>query len=820
MNESKKIVLTPTPLICGDSAASRMDFLTSRGMYEGRFVKSPFYQNKVKGIRRCEDPEQRSRLKKNLAYICPNAQVPDALNYQHLREHFPSQDVLTASPWQLLDCDDLGDFIDGEDAMQHVNERMTALGMADYPYWMQISASDKLHIVVLMTPRQQAMRRIEVIREWEQVLGLPFDYKCQDVARRMFVTHELFRGEKFDLMFGTRQLTDSEWQAIETLDALIANCQAPTAPCHPEQREGSLTPYRDDTTSKNLLELPQDVALTDVVEAVVKAVCGKDKPVEGERNETIFRAVKELSYIYGITTDALVGAFSALGFYGLTKSEVTAAVASGLKAKQFWEMKPSPTLTEVVEGLQQEAEAEAAEVVAEDDATGHSATVPQSGMELPFNPFSDPPPAMPELKDMPTFPRFLVKNVPLSTLPHCFNELEPAIATYLCNTTTTDINGSLLQLGSGWLAFSIAPMSSGKSSRNEPLRRIKIRMKGEDEAARQKVEEWNALARRTKTEDLPEKPSFSSHLMGSDATSAALLLRLKQLKEGALLITVDELSMLTALQSSSSDTKSPLLLAFSQEDWTVERSTEMGESGSVEMRLNVSAMGTPYQAHQFFQNGYHSGLLSRISASTILNDGFDDDDFYYKPYDDAYQDTLEKYIDKLVAQQHQHLECKAIERHVKKLRRETLDLAAAFGSDSLRVLARRQCIIAQRRAFLYWILNDMKFTKKLEEFLTWRFRYGLWALYYTLGDTIRKEEEQERGTALKKQRSTAGAGPTNWLSLLPSTFTEQQLIELRKKKSAAVDRHSVQKLLSTWKNRGYIQPDEETPGTWRNLKKS
>lgn len=814
MNE-KKIVLTPTPLICsaGHGATAPMDFLTSRDDYETRFV-SPFYEATVKSVRRITNPEERGAMKrKSLAYICPQAQVPDPLNYQHLRGQMPSGERLSPSPWQLLDVDDLGDdFCDGKDAMQHVNERMTALGMADYPYWMQISASDKLHIVVLMTPRQQSMRRIEVIREWEQVLGLPFDAKCQDTARRMFVTHELFRGEKFDLMFGTRQLTDSEWQAIETLDAFIAS-QAPTPNSQEPTATPSLTPYRDDTSSKNQLELPDSVSLTDVVAGVVKAVCGKDKPAEGERNETIFRAVKELSYIYGITADALVGAFSALGFYGLTKGEVTAAVASGLKAKQFWEMKPSPVLTEVVEGLQQETLAEAEAV----DATDATDTVATDSVELPFNPFSDTPAAMPALKDMPTFARFLVKNVPLSTLPHCFNQLEPALATYLCDTTTTDINGSLLQLGSGWLAFSIAPMSSGKSSRNEPLRRIKMRMKKEDEAARQKVEEWNALARRTKTEDLPEKPSFSSHLMGSDATSAALLLRLKQLKEGALLITVDEMSMLTALQSSSSDTKSPLLLAFGQEDWTVERSTELGESGSVEMRLNVSAMGTPYQAHQFFQNGYHSGLLSRISASTILNDGFDDDDFYYKPYDDAYQDTLEKYIDKLVAQQHQHLECKAIERHVRQCRREALDLAATFESDSLRVLARRQAIIAQRRAFLYWILNDMKFTKKLEEFLTWRFRYSLWALYYTLGDIIRKEEDQERGTALKKQRSTAG--PTNWLSLLPESFTEQQLIELRKKKSAAVDRHSVQKLLSTWKNRGYIEPDAKTPGTWHNLRK-
>ena len=811
MNESKKIIFTPTPLICGDSAASRMDFLTSKGMYEGRFLKSPFYQNKVKGIRRCEDSEQRSRLKKSLAYICPNAQVPDALNYQHLREHFPSQDVLTASPWQLLDCDDLGDFIDGEDAMLHVNERMEELGMADYPYWMQISASDKLHIVVLMTPRQQAMRRIEVIHEWEQVMGLPFDAKCQDTARRMFVTHELFREEKFELMFGARQLTNSEWQAVETLDALIA--KQPTANSQESTATPSLTPYRDDTTSsaQNLLELPEEVALTDVVEAVVKAVCGKDAPVEGERNETIFRAVKELSYIYGITADALVGAFSALGFYGLTKSEVTAAVASGLKAKKFWEIKPSPTLTEVVEGLQQETLAEA-EVVAENDATVDTDTVATDSVELPFNPFSDTPPAMAELKDMPTFPRFLVKNVPLSCVPHCFNQLEPALATYLCDTTTTDINGSLLQLGSGWLAFSIAPMSSGKSSRNEPLRRIKLRMIKEDKEARRKVEEWNDLARRTKTDDLPEKPSFSSHLMGSDATSAALLQRLKQLKEGALLITVDEMSMLTALQSNGSETRTPLLLAYSQECWCVERSTELGESGSVEMRLNVSAMGTPYQARQFFQNGYHSGLLSRISASTILTDGFDDD-FYYKPYDDAYQDTLEKAIDKLVAQQHKHLESHAIERHVKKLRREALDLAATFESDSLRVLARRQAIIAQRRAFLYWILNDMKFTKKLEEFLTWRFRYSLWAMYFTLGDTIRKEEEQERGTALKRT-----AGPTNWLSLLPSTFTEEQLTELRRKKNATTDRHSVLKLLNTWKKRGYIEPDAN-PGTWRNLRK-
>ena len=424
---------------------------------------------------------------------------------------------------------------------------------------------------------------------------------------------------------------------------------------------------------------------------------------------------------------------------------------------------------------------------------------------------------MPDVKRLPHFVQLLIKNTPRQCQPHVLNCCEPALATYLMGTTATAIDGSILHLGSGWLSVGIAKMSTGKSSRNEPLRAIKARLKQQDDEARQKMDEWNELARCTKASDLPPRPVIQSHLLGSDCTASAMLMRLKALDTGSLLIDVDELAMLTALQTNATtEGCTPLLLAFNEEHLTVDRSSEAGVSGSVAVRLNVSAQGTPYQAARFFNGGWHTGLISRFSFNTIIEpDLMDDDDFLYGSYK-GYTEMIAPYIDTLVAQQGKELAIKVADEHARRMRRETLQLAAEYTSEPLRVLCRRQSIIAQKRAYLYTLLEGGKWNQCLDDYLTWRYQYSLWAIFHTVGEIITREQEAEEGAFTKRTKQD---GPTNWLMALPETFTLQQLTDLRKLKGATTDKKAVSKQLSNWRSRSLVTDDPDNPGTYINHKK-
>jgi hypothetical protein len=356
-------------------------------------------------------------------------------------------------------------------------------------------------------------------------------------------------------------------------------------------------------------------------------------------------------------------------------------------------------------------------------------------------------------------------------------------------------------------------MSSGKSSLHKPLDAILAPLKAADNEARKALDDWNDLARRSKSSDLPEKPKFESQLLGSDCTSAALISRSKDLSDDkSLILRGDELQMLTGLQSNVSGSPSPLalILAFGREELTVERSTEQGMSGSVAVRLNVSVLGTQYQAQKFFAGGYHSGLISRFSFATIhdLDDG---SHFIYGNYD-GFDELIAPYLDLLRVELGKNLECKKIDGWARRMQTELLDLAAAHGSEALRNLSYRAVIIAQKRAYIWWILNKKVFNKKLENFLTWSLRAQMHSMFYVLGDLIQKEAAAEERASIDHT-----PGPQNMLAMLTDRFTKADLIELRKRLGMEVSGKSISRQLSAWRSRKLIADNED--GSFTNLKR-
>ena len=375
-------------------------------------------------------------------------------------------------------------------------------------------------------------------------------------------------------------------------------------------------------------------------------------PQKGDRNQFLYKAAAELRSITDCSPEQIAVLLGDHQYFGLPESEALATIRSACKKSE--EPKKSEMMrTSIDRALMKSAApkvevklSESCTVIGLSSSSDISSSVPEELPTTPpeeWSPFSEEPPAAIAYKDLPKFARILVQNVPEWTYNHVWNGVEPALATYLCGTEARSIDGGEpLRVGEGFISISVSGPSTGKSSRSPIFACITKKLHEEDAKCRAAMQAYNELSRRTKTADLPAKPEWTSQILGADCSAAALMMRLRA-ATGALLINADELSMLSGLQSNTSDANTPLLLAFCSERHVVERSTDVAEAGAVNMRLNIAGHGTPYQFEKFAANGFHNGLLSRLSLSKILPAG----EFTgYGSYD-GYQALIDPFIEKL-----------------------------------------------------------------------------------------------------------------------------------------------------------------------------
>lgn len=705
-----------------------------------------------------------SPWKKLLMAIIPQAKRKDVNCPSHKAE-----DMVDTG---FIFIDDDSDKLPAEIRYENFLNRLSELGLSDMAHVALVSASKKLHIVV---PKiDQSLSVAENHDMWRGMLdgcGISMDPATKNANRLMFFVGNVLGGD-LSLLFADN--------IPQVSPALAQHCQS----------QHSQEMAQDSSNA----DAYYGIAYIDIIDQIIKELGGE--PRVGDRNNYLYRLTSELSSICDANPEWISQLLADYSWFGLPQEEAMATIRSACKAKKSGTGRQSRMLRSIISELASQP------TVTTDDSLQLS--------NDDWSPFSDTAPAMPQLSSCPRFVRDLLSRTPSRCYEHVLNTCLPALACYLDGCTITGIDGSELKLNCGFLHCGVAKMSQGKSSRNQPLRAIIAPLKARDNELRAKIDAYNDQLRRTKASDLKEsKPLFDSQLVGSDSTSSALMSRLRDLQqEKSLLITCDELQMLTALQSNTTGTAPlALLLAFSAEDWVVDRSSEMGVSGSVSVRLNVSAMGTPYQAQKFFAGGYHSGLISRFSFSTIHED---DSEFYYGDYT-GFEELMAPYLELLKAEQGKHLSCKKIDEWARAMQRELLDKAAEFGCEALRNLSYRAVIIAQKKAYVFWILNKKVCNRKLMDFLTWSLRAQMHSMFYVLGDLIQKE------SAAEESSSTRSFGPKNLLTMLPDTFSRQDMIELRKRLSMDVGNKALSRALSAWRGRKLITDNPD--GTFTNLKR-
>lgn len=673
-----------------------------------------------------------------------------------------------------------------QECAARVKERLSLLGAMPYVY-MECSASGKFHALL---PRLSEDTKADIIRygEW---LDLPFDECVTNTSRLCVLTGEALVGTTLDALF------------LEMPDDMLASLREESGKWKDESygRVESEKLGRPEINQKSEIINPEfehsyhGIDYSRIVDELIDLLFG-GMPQPGERNLSLYKIASELRPITDCNPRWIAELMKPHGYFALPEAEATATIASACRKDA--PIVISKALTTAIDRASSgELTANSQQLIANSG---------EASATLDGTPWSDTPPVMP--KALPPVVRLLLKNFPAHLAGHVLNHAEAALAMYLMNTECYGIEGSRLRVGEGIMAFTVAPPASGKSSAKILNRVILDRLRQQDLDARAKVEEWNELAKTKRSSDLPERPKVVSHMLGSDATPSAFLLKLKQLDKGALYCSVDELSMLSALKNNSSDSYSTLLLAFGSEELEVDRSSEAGVSGVSPVRLNISALGTKHAARKFFANGWHSGLISRISMSGIWEpEGWDDDDFCYGKFDTAFETKLATYIDLLTAEECKTLSFPKCDEHARLMARQTKQMAAQYSSEPLRIIARRQAILAQKRTYLWYILCGKRWTPQLEAFLTWRYWYSLFCTFNLLGTHIDAENRKEENADAKK------SGPPSWLLQLPTTFNYDQLVALRKAKGASTEPKAVKHLLAVWKNKQLITEQLNPDGT-------
>ena len=419
---------------------------------------------------------------------------------------------------------------------------------------------------------------------------------------------------------------------------------------------------------------------------------------------------------------------------------------------------------------------------------------PESLMRQPVMPARLPAPV-----------RLITSKAPRGYWPAIANTAFAAFATYTGGLKAEFWNGTLTELNQ--LHLLAAPMSTGKSSIKEPINHILKPIIDRDMVARQREKEWAEQTNtRSANKEKPERPKdICVQVVDSDMTNAAFCQRMEDAERAgnkALFTRMDELEQLKKLAGGSMAEVTEILRRdFDADTYGQERVGTQSVKSRTTMRHNIVVSTTPATAKKFLGDNIDNGTLSRLSLSTIVTDDVEHRPMF-KRYDELFDNKLAVYLARLesakgtiVCQQAKNLAITLLDRSEER--------ALMMGNESYIQLSYRAVDIAFRKSILLYIMNGMKWSRDIEEFIIWTFDYDLWVKMCILG--------QEISTKLEQDHRIMRPGVACLLEQLGDSFTRQEYEVLYKVQCPkAIDfKRASGNLLAQWKKRGWIEENTE-----------
>ena len=741
-------------------------------------------------IRSTDDADRRRQLKGQLPFRCPH--------YFSFKDGRRAQANIIPEEFTFQTCVDIDDMSQVETALTRAylinNNEGEWQGMLLHA---ERSASGKLHLDIRLPI---GMTIEEAQRAYTKALGVDFDSDCCSPERMIYISDE--ESQLFTADGWYARLSDEELAArrkaytdrgltIDGRDKVSVSSpkffaeQSGKAERGEARRglNGGMTAEKEaDQTTPNPSysggerDYPADymgVPYSYIVEELADQLGGA--PEHGNRNPFIFTMACHLRHI---CNDDPQWIRQILPNFGEAQDRVNATIESACRRQQS---QTTPTKVKNAITL-------ARKRVNIENGMDEASLMRQ--------------PQMPERLPAPI--RLITSKAPRGYWPAIANTTFAAFATYTGGVKAEFWNGTLTEMNQ--LHMLAAPMSIGKSSIKEPINHILQPIIERDKLARQREKEW---AEETNTKgankEKPERPKdICVQVVDSDMTNAAYCLRMEDAERAgnkALFTRMDEMEQLKKLAGGTMAEVTEILRRdFDADVYGQERVGTQSIKSRTTMRHNMVISTTPATAKYFLGGNIDNGTLSRFSLSTIVKEDVDHRPMF-KSYDEMFDKRLAVYQARL-----DNAKGTIVCPQAKKLALALLDRgeerSLMMGNESYKQLSYRAVEIAFRKSIILYIMNGMKWTREIEDFITWTFDYDLWVKMCILG--------QEISTKLEQDYRIMRPGMPCLLEQLGDSFTRQEYEVLYKAQCGSVAdfRKASGNLLSQWKKRGWIEEDK------------
>ena len=711
----------------------------------------------ISKIRATTDHDERRRLKSKLPFRCPH--------YFRFRDDHRAQDSILSDEFTWQTCVD----IDNEDEVQPALSRAYFLNNEEGGEWQgmllhaEYSASGKLHLDIRI-PVGMTIREAQVA--YTKALGVSFDEDCCSPERMIYMTDaasQLYTGDGWYAHLSEAEI--SERQRALTSRGLTVDGR---------DTERKITQKEPSLLCKSYPTEYAGIPYSYIVEELADQLGGA--PEHGSRNPFIFTMACHLRYICDNDAQWIR---SVLPNFGEAQDRVDATIESACKRSQSMtmntKMKTAITLARKRKNME-------------------NGTDEDSLMRQPQMPDRLPAPI-----------KLLTSKAPRGYWPCIINTSFSAFATYMGGVKAEFWNGRPEECT--LLNGLVAPMSAGKSSIKDPIYHILAPIERRDMEARQREREWAETTNcKGANKEKPERPTdICVQVVDSDMTNAAMTQRLDDAERAgnkALFCMMDEMEQLKKMAGGSMAEVTEIIRRdFDTDKYGQERVGTQSVKARTTLRMNMVFSTTPNTAKMYLGKNIDNGTLSRLSLSTIVKEDVERRP-KFKAYDEGYDKKLAVYLARL-----ENVKGTVVCPQAKRLAETLLDRAEEralmMGNESYEQLSYRAVEIAFRKSIILYVMNGQKWSKEIEDLITYLFDYDMWVKMCLFGEEITNK--------LAKDHRVMKPGVSCLLESLNDSFTRQEFDILYKAQNATIGNVSkaASNLLSQWKKRGWIVEDVE-----------
>lgn len=420
--------------------------------------------------------------------------------------------------------------------------------------------------------------------------------------------------------------------------------------------------------------------------------------------------------------------------------------------------------------------------------------------ELKFNILSTTPPALP--KRLPAFVKHTISKVPDYMRPAAANALFPPVASLMHDVTFRYVDNVIHE--PTFMEGTIAGSGQGKGFLDPMYEAIIRRLREHDAESNQKLLQWQKLYKsKAGNAKKPERPQDAAILVPEpDMTNPALILLLQDAeREGnrSLYTPIPEIDLLDQCCGGHKKVTKVIRLNFDTKHYGAQRSTVDGITGNPFLRWKFNFSCVPERAQSFFKYSLTDGTLGRIGINYVP-----------KPvgvrgiprqgnYDESYLETLDEYLVRLTMANGE-IKVPRLGKLIKKLDSELTDIAELADDDIFESFCHRSLCIAWLKGCVLYIAEGYTMTKDILNFVEW-------SLYYDLWSKVAIFAPQMKNSQSKIDLNNRQYGPANMLDMLPDTFSQTELENLRD--SLGKPKYCISQL-TIWQSRNYIKYDEES----------